>query len=129
MHGQFRDVSIKKQNYTVTAITRDTEVLIFEADELAKMLKTETRSCLEIIRSYRLKQPAGKDRKPAFEDIYQKFFTKENQEAVKNENNLEELKNLGLPSKSLRSILITGKETDRRHEFEQIVEDFPKIND
>lgn len=87
MHGQFRDVSIKKQNYTVTAITRDTEVLIFEADELAKMLKTEIRSCLEIIRSYRLKQPAGKDRRPAFEDIYQKFFEKENQEAVKNEAN------------------------------------------
>jgi hypothetical protein len=77
MHGKFRDVALKKQNYTVTAITRDTEVLIFEADELAKMLKTEVRSCMEIIKSYQLKQPARKDRRPAFEDIYLKFFAKE----------------------------------------------------
>lgn len=52
MHGKFREVALKKDAYTVTAITRDTEVLIFEADELAKMLKTEARSCIEIIRSY-----------------------------------------------------------------------------
>ena len=48
---------------------------------------------------------------------------------VPRESSQAKLKNLGLPTKSLRSILITGKETDRRQEFEQIVEDFPKIND
>jgi len=36
---------------------------------------------------------------------------------------------VGLPSKELRAILITGKEMDKRHELEEIVNDFPSIND
>lgn len=36
---------------------------------------------------------------------------------------------VGLPSKELRAILITGQEVDKRHEFEEIVGDFPYINE
>jgi hypothetical protein len=34
----------------------------------------------------------------------------------------------GLPSKELRALLLSG-EHDRRHEFEEIIRDFPKIDD
>lgn len=35
---------------------------------------------------------------------------------------------LGLPSPVLRATLLNGTETDRRHEFEEVVGNFPKID-
>ena len=45
------------------------------------------------------------------------------------ETNEKKEEGVGLPSKELRAMLITGKEVDKRHEFEEIVGDFPSINE
>ena len=112
-------------------------MLVFEADALMAILKTQldTRSQNEIVRSYKLKLPSRRDRNPTFDELYHKAFsatlpavagpsTYSNQQEQQKRN-----EGLGLPSKSLRALLITGFEIDRRHELEEIVGDFPKMND
>jgi hypothetical protein len=128
---------LRNFTYKVTAHTMKTEVLVFEADSMISILKTQldTRSQNEIVRSYKLKLPSRRDRNPTFDELYHKAFTAVQPVSVgtrTHSSQYEEPKrseNLGLPSKSLRALLITGYEIDRRHELEEIVGDFPKMND
>ena len=52
MHSFLRKFIKKDISYTITAHTRDAEVLIFEIDSLGKMLKTEPNSFKELQKSY-----------------------------------------------------------------------------
>jgi hypothetical protein len=108
----------------VTAHTPNTTVLVFEADKFAQILRTETATLDEILRTYMLKLPNRKDYVPSYSDFYRKTFKSIGEWG---KNSSEE--GVGLPSKELRALLINGTEYDRRHEFEEIVRDFPKIND
>jgi hypothetical protein len=111
----------------------NTVVLVFEADELAKFLKNEPTSCQELVRSYKQKLPSRNQQKPSFSQFYQKIFHVQQPSthvvvhSTPEPDHVE--KGMHLPTKSLRALLITGFEADRRQEFDEIVSDFPKLND
>lgn len=81
------------------------------------------------------KLPNRKDHVPSFPEMYQKTFKSPIVFEGRRWNNYQEAEEDqekdvrgGLPSKELRALLLSG-EHDRRHEFEEIIRDFPKIDD
>jgi hypothetical protein len=102
-------------------------VLIFDAEKLAVQVKTEEPILNAIVKSYRHKVPMHNDTQPRFTEMYKKVFmataiTPSAGKEVPNQTNFD------LPSHEIRVALLKGKETDRRQEFEQIINGFPKIN-
>ena len=67
------DYKNQKVPYSVKCENLDTYVLIFDADELQWLLRTERPVLREINNSYKLKLPAAKDAKPHFNDLYNKI--------------------------------------------------------
>jgi len=69
MMGSSMDCKIKAFTYKVTAHTWKTEVLVFEADQLESIFKSQfdKKSPQEIVASYNLKLPTKSDRNPTFE--------------------------------------------------------------
>lgn len=74
-----------------------------------------------------------------FSEVYQKAFKSPLQFQGKRWNFHQDAEGqevgIGLPSKELRALLIKGLsveqqgEYERRHELEEIINDFPKLND
>ena len=70
--GSARDRWLKTFTYKVTAHTWNTEVLVFEADQLLSILNSQfdKKSPNEIVASFKLKLPSKSDRNPTFEEVY-----------------------------------------------------------
>ena len=67
------DYKNQKTPYAVRCENLDTYVLIFDAEELQWLLRTERPVLREINQSYKLKVPGLKDAKPHFNDLYNKI--------------------------------------------------------
>ena len=105
-------------------------MLIFNVDELIKQIKSDDFIIREITKSYKHKVPNFKDSTPHFNEYYKKILLKQALPSMHDMNTDEEGEpiSLGLPSPILRATLLNGTETDRRHEFEEVVGNFPKID-
>lgn len=122
-----RQILSKNCAYCVSCTQRYTQMLMFDATQLAEQVKAEEPIMNQFIKSYKHKVPMLSDTQPRFGDLYKKVFmaTTISPSAGKE---LVAQTNFDLPSHDLRAALLKGKELDRRQEFEQIINDFPKIN-
>lgn len=107
----------------MTCQCRTTQALCFNIDKFSLLIKIEEPIVHELQKSLKHKVPKSQDTVPRFDDVYKKVFM-----TTKVESLMQSPTNSVLPPHELRAVILKGKELDRRAELDEIINDFPKIN-
>ena len=131
--GRLMQKFVESKQYTVTCISMGAKVLMFNADDLLKLIDKVPSVMEDLKNQYRLKLPMARDTTETFRDIYKRMsairscdIKDSSKDIMSQQPVLVEETVTGLPTRDVRNMLNECVQPpDGRWALERTVEGFP----